>query len=661
MEIFNSQQEVDACIARLEEMSLAYYQEARPLDTDAAYDQLIQKLKRTEQQRPEWVRAGSPTNRVMQGRLPGFVGVKHLSPMLSLDNVFDLAGVANWVRRVKAQTQHENPAVVIQPKVDGLSMELRYEHGFLVTATTRGNGQVGDDVTAQARLIKGVPLQILAPAAPLLRVRGEVYITKADFAAVNEAREQDELPLLANPRNAAAGAMHSLDLTEAYARRLSFLAYEVYGLPYVKSLHFASPLFRLFTEQESWTLPGELTAENLHQSLLDMACRRLDLPFLTDGAVVKLVDPSLRELMGESASAPYWAFAYKYPPEEAETTLKAVTWQVGKFGTLTPVAELDPVTVAGSVISRATLHNMDQIRTKDLRIGDRVLVSKAGEVVPQVAKALVEKRKGTEVEINVPPHCPACSDPTGGVAVCTNANCTGVVRARLLHFGSKGALDVQGMGGALVDRVVSRGVATPEALLALSVSELGNMGLSPKQAAKLRKTMDAVIAESSQERLLYGLCIEHVGRTASKALMQHFGGIDAVMAAADEQITGCPDLLPVAAAGFLTWRAKPQSRAQLECFRKLGFKLQASVAQEMAGTQLAGQTWCITGTLSVERDVAAALVRSHGGKVSSGVTSKTNFVLVGDKPGANKIAAAAKHNVPQVDETEFRKRIGALS
>jgi DNA ligase (NAD+) len=598
--------------------------------------------------------------------------------MLSLANAYEDKDLMTFVKRCTDKLRgHLLPIYVVEPKVDGLSVELYYEKGLLVRAVTRGDGMTGDDVTAQVRTIRSVPLRLTPTPAGFpddLVVRGEVFMAPAMFLILNEERRQAGEEEWANPRNAAVGALKQLDPRETAKRRLECVVYELLGCD--TWIHQAA-LHDQFRCMGLPTLPSaqirristgsslETTLEEIKAALKALQDDRGGLPFEIDGAVIKLDQRPYRALLGSNKVAPLWATAFKYPPEEAETVLEAVTVQMGKNGVLTPVAELRAVKLAGSTIRRATLHNYEDIATKDIRCGDHVIIAKMAEIIPNVLRPVLEKRTGECSKIFAPTRCPFCGSPTGkaaedAVAIrCTNYDCREWVKQRLCYFVSKAALDVEGMGPAVVETLMARYHLSHGAdLFRLAHEGFMACALGAKQASNLIRALAAARQRAAQEqdRVIRGLCIPLVGNTASRALVVHFGSIPAIMAATDQDIMACPDLLPVAASAFLAWRQEPEKVQDITLLQHVGFEFPEAL-QEIKGDTLAGEIWVITGTLSGPRETAAAMIRAHGGKVASGVTKNTNFLLAGDKAGS-KLDKAAKLGVKVLTEAEFRKRIG---
>jgi len=665
--------------SQLEHHSRLYYQEGQPTIPDHEYDKLFQELLALETTYPGLVSSDSPTQRVMQMPQKGFKQVKHKTPMLSLQNCFDEKDITTFVKRCNDADvdPHKEVEFVLEPKVDGLPVELIYREGKFVQAITRGTGAAGDDVTAQVRTIRDIPLKTPGnfPAYPEMRIRGEVYMSKPTFELLNGQAIADGMEPWANPRNAAVGALKSHDPAETAKRRLSFVGYEItMGPPIERQERVRNwlkdagvPYFR-----DGCCALGLRSVVSLMSALEYMNEIRGGFPFMTDGAVLKVNDRSLQREMGANSSTVLWATAFKYPPTEAITTLKGVTLQMGKQGVLTPVAELETVLLDGSRISRASLHNYQDIAKKDIKLFDKVVLIKSAEVIPFIKGPVLESRTGNEQVIVEPTTCPFCNSPTEKgqdedetVAVrCSNWKCPERVKARLTYAISKAALDVEGAGPSVIaaalkpEMDIAHRAGVLAALFEMSQYRWEQVGYSAKQAKKLVEAFAQARHRAAQEqdRVLRALCIPNVGNTASRALLAHFGDLYSCVNTSVESIRSCPDLLPVAAESFLDWRTDSRRRSELDHLPGAGFEFPEQV-REVSGDQLVGESWCITGTLSVEREVMQAILRAHGAKVVSGVSGKTTHLLAGDKAGS-KIDKATKLGVKVVTENEIRKRLG---
>lgn len=646
----------------IERHNQLYYQQAEPEVTDQEFDTLLRTLRDLEEAHPEVVTPDSPTRRVGGAPIEAFVAVRHLVPMQSLDNTYSEGEVADFVRRLQKLLPGEALPLTVEPKVDGVAISLLYENGQLVRAATRGDGTVGDDVTENIKTIRSIPLQLKGNFPARLEVRGEVFLPKKRFAKINEERDEAGLPPFANPRNAAAGSLKQLDSRLTAKRGLDALFYSCGAfegeLPRTQA-DFVALLktFGLPGPDKMWMAE---TVEEALEAIHALGAIRHDFPYETDGAVVKVNVLAQREQLGSTSKAPRWAIAYKYEPERARTRLRDITIQVGRTGVLTPVAELEPVVVSGSRVSRATLHNEEEIHRKDLRIGDHVLIEKAGEVIPAVVAVLKEERTGAETAFVMPDRCPSCQGPVlreeGQVAVrCTNPSCQAQLRRRLEHFACRGAMDIEGLGESMVGQLVDAGLVddisgiydlTAEPLLALE-----RMG--EKSAANLLAGI-AASRERPLWRLLFGLGILHVGTTAARKLSEKFRTMDALAAASEEELKTTEDIGEVMARSLKQWFENPKVAELLTRLRAAGLNFGERDEHAASGEgPLKGTTWVLTGTLSQPRDEVAEVIRRAGGTVSGSVSKKTSYVLAGEEAGS-KLDKARKFGVTILSEEEFR-------
>ncbi|HZR16387.1 MAG TPA: NAD-dependent DNA ligase LigA [Verrucomicrobiae bacterium] len=659
----------------------AYYVLAQPTITDQDYDRLYHELLDLERQFPQLVTPDSPTQRVGGQPLKEFKPVRHLKPMTSLDNTYSQEELREFIGRVQRLLPNETLDWVVEPKIDGVAINLRYEHGRFVCGATRGDGTTGDDITVNLKTIRSIPPLLHAGTRKahhedasripeLLEVRGEVYLTKAGFEKLNSERKAAGEETFANPRNAAAGSLKQLDPRMVAKRPLDIVLYGaglVQGaarppqtqsemLDWLKSLGFKTP-------QTTWHCAS---ADELVKAIDALDKVRRQYPFETDGAVVKLNSFAQREKAGFTSKAPRWAIAYKYAAEQAETKLKAVTVQVGRTGALTPVAELEPVFLAGSTISRATLHNDDYIRQKDIRVGDTVTIEKAGEVIPAVVDVVLTKRTGSETPFRFPPTCPECGSKIsrsaglvegdeGVVWRCVNPDCPAQVRGRIEHWCSRGAMDIEGGGEALVRQLVGRGLVRDVAdLYSLKLDEVSGLERMGEKSAQ--NFLAGVAASKSRDlwRVLYGLGILHVGAGVAKALGRCFASLDDIFAASADQLTDCEDVGEVIAQSVVQWHGDPRNRKLLERLRKAGLNFSSELYQPQAKAgPLAGKTFVLTGTLpNLKREEAAAKIEAAGGKVSGSVSKKTDYVVSGEEAGS-KLEKARKLGVKIIDEAEL--------
>ena len=657
----------EALRLEIAEHNRRYYQDAAPTITDQKYDALYRELGDLEAAHPDLLTPDSPTQRVGGAPLEEFTQIRHRVPMLSLDNTYSEEEVAEFYRRVQKALPGKAVPVIIEPKVDGVAVSLYYEKGALQYAATRGDGVTGDDITQNARTIKTIPRHLHGDGVPdQLEVRGEVYFPKAGFAQLNQARANEGKPLFANPRNAAAGSLKQLDPALVAKRPLAFVAHS-FGLMEGggTTLHSQSEMFALLTlcglriSEKLWTATD---ADGILRAIRELDAVRHGFAYETDGAVVKVDQFAQRQRLGLTSKSPRWAMAYKYAAERAETQLMDIQIQIGRTGVLTPVAILTPVPVSGTTVARATLHNADEIARKDIRIGDTVAIEKAGEIIPAVVLVRTDLRTGKERVFHMPTACPSCGTAVArdmdGVAIrCPNIACPERVRRQLQHFASRGAMDIEGLGEAMVEQLVGHGLVhtIPDiyGLQQTQLVELERMG--EKSAANLI----AGIAESKERplwKLLFGLGIRHLGASGARALVAQFKTMDGILAAPLEQIERARDIGKVVGLSVYEFFSNPAERASLERLRAAGLNFgerdPAHVAA-VGGLPLADTRWVITGTLSQPREEIAEMILEKGGKVSGSLSNKTNYLLAGEEAGS-KLEKAKTLGVTVLTEADFR-------
>ncbi|MEO6971014.1 MAG: NAD-dependent DNA ligase LigA [Chthoniobacterales bacterium] len=647
----------------IEEHNRRYYEEAAPTISDRDYDRLYRELVDLEERFPQLSTPGSPTHRVGGEPLKAFSQITHRAPMLSLDNTYSEEEVGAFYRRIEKLLPNEKIPVVVEPKVDGVAVSLLYENGKLKYAATRGDGTTGDDITQNIRTIRSLPKELKGDAPQLFEVRGEVFMTKAGFAKLNAERSEAGLPVFANPRNSAAGSLKQLDPAITARRPLGVIFYETDAVEGIELTHH-SKLFPLLKKlglpcSERWWPASSL--EEILRAIHELEKIRHDFVYETDGAVVKVDAFAQRESLGMTAKAPRWAMAFKYEAERVETRLLDILIQVGRTGVLTPVAALAPVTVSGSTVSRATLHNEDEIKRKDIRIGDTVVIEKAGEVIPAVVSVRTDLRKGSEKKFRMPAKCPVCGSKVvkeeKQVAVrCVNAQCPAQLKRRVEHFAARGALDIEGQGEAMVEQLVERKLVQEVSdiyrLTSAQLNELERMG-----EKSVRNLLDAIERSKQQPlwRLLFGLGILHVGVSAARALADHFPDLDALMKASPAELQRIPDVGEVVGASIFQFFQEPGNREMIEKLRRAGLRLTSDPKVRPAGdSKIKGTTWVITGTLSQPRDEIAEEIIREGGKVSGSVSKKTSFVLAGEEAGS-KLEKAKTLGIRIIGEKEFRK------
>ena len=643
-----------------------YYVLNQPIISDAEYDKLFRELVELEEKYPELKTPDSPTQRVGAPPAEEFAPVEHAIPMLSLDNCFNDEELEEWDDRVRRMLGGEPVEYVCEPKLDGLSVELVYVDGVFTVGSTRGDGRVGEDVTRNLRTIKQVPLRLFplnGKVPRLLEVRGEVYMEKEAFRRLNEERERAGEPLFANPRNAAAGSLRQLDPNVTASRRLKAF---FYGMGRAEGIEIRSQV-ELLTAFPKLGLPVNplwklcKTLDEIKAFYRELLAMRDELPYEADGMVVKVNDFAQREILGEVARAPRWAIAYKFPAEEATTRVLDIVVQVGRTGALTPVAILEPVEVSGATVSRATLHNEDEIRRKDIRIGDWVIVRRAGEVIPEVVKSIPERRTGAEKEFKMPERCPACGGPVvrppGEVAYrCENLSCPARIKESIRHFASRRAMDIEGLGEKLVDQLVETGLVRKLSdIYRLKKEDLVNLErMGEKSAQNLLEEIERS-KNAGLARLIFALGIRYVGERLAEILAEHFPSLEALSNATYEELIKIPEIGPRIAQSIVDFFRNEENRKLIQELKELGVKTEAEKPKE---GPLSGKTFVFTGTLSAfTREEARRLVESLGGRVASSVSRKVDYVVVGADPG-EKLRKAQELGITILTEEEFRKLVG---
>lgn len=648
-----------------------YYVLDDPVISDAEYDALMRELVELEAEHPELVTPDSPTQRVGAAPAEAFAPVVHRSPMMSLANVYSVEELRAFDTRVRKALGGEPVEYVAELKIDGLAVSLAYEDGKFVRGATRGDGTTGEDVTHNLKTIRSIPMRLRLDRPVSIDVRGEVYMIRREFRKLNEERRAAGEPLFANPRNAAAGSLRQLDPKVTAARPLDIF---VYGIGYMSGAGSAVPethleALGLLKEAGFRTNPNTRLCRTIDE-VVDYCAhwgeRRDTLDYEIDGVVVKVNSLAQQERLGATARSPRWAVAYKFPARQATTKVRDIIVQVGRTGTLTPVAVLDPVELAGSTVSRATLHNEDIIRAKDIRIGDTVVVEKGGDVIPEVVKVVTERRTGAEREFRMPAKCPECgadvvrlegeaaSRCVGGMA------CPAQVREGILHFASRDAMDIEGMGPSLVAQLLDAGlVKTVADIYDLKLDDIARLERMGKKSAE--NLLRAIERSKSHplHRLLFALGIRHVGERSARDLAEHFGTMDRLAAATYDELTDVPDVGPKVAESVLAFFREPRNREILRRLADAGVNMkETEKAAPSAESPLAGKTVVLTGTLErFTRKEAEEAVLARGGKVSSSVSRKTDYVVVGKDPGS-KYDKARELGVTILDEHEFERLLG---
>lgn len=654
------QKQIDELRREIEYHNKLYYVDDAPVISDFDYDMLMQRLIKLEEEHPELITPDSPTQRVGGAALSQFTQVQHQVPLESLSDVFSFDELKAFGERMDSllAVEHE---YCVEPKIDGLSMSLEYENGVFVRGATRGNGLVGEDVTENLRTVRSLPLRII-DAPERLVVRGEVYMSKSVFNELNAEREINGEQLLANPRNAAAGSIRQLDPKIAAQRKLDIVCFNMQ-----------------YTSGEAYTRHSDTLDALKHMGFpvvpykiyktIDGCCERInrigesrgDFAYDIDGAVIKINSLEQRTELGSTAKAPRWAVAYKYPPEKKESRVVDIVVQVGRTGVLTPKAVIEPVRLAGTTVTNATLHNQDNIDRLDIRIGDTVLVQKAGEIIPEVLSVNKEKRPENTVAFKMPDTCPECGAPVvrdeDGVALrCTSPECPAQRLRNLAHFASKEAMDIDGLGISVCESLINSGlVGSPAELYYLDAQSVASLDRMGKKSAE---NLINAINKSKQAGLARVICafgIRQVGQKAAKTLAKHFKTLDKLMDASEFELMAVSDIGGITAGFIREWFDLPQSQHQIKLLREAGVSFDSKEA--VKDSRFAGMTFVLTGELSnYKRDEAAAIIESFGGKASSSVSKKTSVVLAGENAGS-KLQKAIELGVKIIDEAEFEKMI----
>lgn len=640
---------------KLNENARLYYTLDASTMSDYEYDRLYRQLQELEAAHPEEITPDSPTQRVGDAVLNDFAEVRHPVPLESLEDVFDGDEVKGFLSKVLETLPRAEYSV--EPKVDGLSVALEYRDGQFYQGATRGDGRVGEDVTGNLRTVRSIPKN-LPEKLPRLIVRGEVYMARSVFDRINEELELEGKPLLANPRNAAAGSLRQKDPKVCAKRQLDIA---VFNLQLVEGRSFAthSETLDYLREQGFPVIPHTVLhdPEEILEQIQKLGDNRMDFPYDIDGAVVKLNDLSDRSILGSTAKCPKWAVAYKYPPEQKESRVADIVVQVGRTGVLTPKAVLEPVRLAGTTVTNATLHNQDYITEKDIRIGDTVVVQKAGEIIPEIVSVVKEKRPEGTKPYYLPDKCPVCGaavlrDPDGAAVRCTGAECPAQLLRNMIHFASRDAMDIDGVGPAVLQQLIESGlVSNPADLYDLRAEQLEGLDRMGKKSAQ--NAVDAIARSKENDlwRLIFALGIRQVGAKAAKILATHFGSMDGLRRATAEELTEIDDVGAVTADYITHWMQSDQAADLLARLQKAGVNMECH--QELVDRRFAGMTFVLTGALTrFTREEAGEMIELRGGKVSSSVSKKTTYVVAGENAGS-KLKKAGELGVSVLSEEEF--------
>ena len=644
----------------LNENGYRYYVLDAPTMSDREYDLLNRELEELEAAHPEEVTPDSPTQRIGGKLLQGFETYAHEVPLESLQDVFDQEEVGDFCHRME-ETLGADAVYSVEPKVDGLSVALEYRDGVFVRGATRGDGRVGEDVTENLRTIRSIPMT-LPEKLPRLIVRGEVFMARSVFEEINAQRELEGKALMANPRNAAAGSLRQLDPKICAQRRLDIQVFNL-QLAEGKSFESHSETLAYLASQRFRVIPHKTLSSRAQvwEEISRINDERMDYPFDIDGAVVKLDRLSDREQLGSTAKFPKWAVAFKYPPEQKPAQVLDIVVQVGRTGVLTPKAVLTPVRLAGTTVTSATLHNQDYITEKDIRIGDTVVVQKAGEIIPEIVEVIREKRPEGTAPYTLPTACPVCGAPVvrdedGAAVRCTGAECPAQLLRNLTHFASRDAMDIDGCGPAVLQQLVDSGlVRTAADLYALDAAQVAKLERMGKKSAE--NLIGAIEKSRSNDlsRLIYGLGIRQVGEKAAKVLAMRFGTLDALMAATVEELTAVPDVGEITARCIVDYLSQPQALDLIRRLREAGVNFQST--REVVDQRFAGMTFVLTGTLTrFDRKTAQSLIEERGGKAAGSVSKKTSYVVAGEAAGS-KLRKAEELGISVLTEDEFARML----
>ena len=651
----NSKQRIEELTLILEEANYRYYVLDDPTMPDFEYDHLLRELENLEAANPELAKADSPTRRVGGQALSQFEKVTHPVPLMSLQDVFSMEELNEFLE--KTMSAGENPPFSIEPKIDGLSVALEYVDGRFVRGATRGDGNVGEDVTENLKTIRSIPM-VIENAPPRLIVRGEVFMPKKSFEKLNTRQEAEGKPLFANPRNAAAGSLRQLDSKIAAQRGLDIY---IFNIQLIEGVEFTTHTETLnYLKSLKFKVIPQKTLNTIAEIDMEVAAINENREKLTcdiDGAVIKLDNLALREVLGATAKFPRWAAAYKYPPEIKPTVVEDIVVQVGRTGVLTPKAVVRPVRLAGTTVTNATLHNQDFIRERDIRIGDTVLIRKAGEIIPEILEVDFTKRPADSAEYHLPANCPVCGakvekDEDGAFLRCTGAECPAQLSRNIAHFVSRDAMDIEGLGGAIVDALIERKlIQSPADIYYLTLEDVKSLWKSGSKAAEKLLTAIETSKQQDLSRLVYALGIRQVGAKTGKVLATTFGSMDALMGATEEELTSVPDVGAVTAQNIFGWFRQEQSRHMIEKLRQAGVNFESK--RVVSDTRFAGKTFVLTGALSkFTREEATEKIELLGGKASGSVSKKTSYVVVGENAGS-KERKARELGIPILSEDDF--------
>ena len=658
--------EIEILRAEINRHNELYYQKAAPEIADAEFDALLARLKTLEEENPELITPDSPTQRV-GGRAEGFKPFVHRVPLMSLDNSYDLDDLKAFDERCRKHADGRAFDYVAELKIDGLSVALHYENGVLTAGATRGDGFSGDDVCSNVKTIRTIPLRLKGEFPERAEIRGEVFMARSVFGKINAELEMQGEKTFANPRNFAAGTLRQLDSSIVASRRLDMFPYDILsGTQKMFATHWA--IFEWLEAKNFNVNPNRALCVNfdeLTEFIGAMQAKRDSLDYDIDGVVVKINQTQLQQEFGATTKAPRWAIAYKYPAMQATTRLNAINVQVGRTGALTPVAYLEPVLLAGTVVSRASLHNEDEIKRLDIKLGDYVLIEKSGEIIPQILQIIESRRTGNEIDYEFPKNCPVCGfaavRPEGeAVTRCTNPDCPAKVKARILYFAARKAMDIEGLGEILVEKLVDLGIVKTVAdLYDLRLEQIAELErMAEKSATNLINQIEASKTRGLQ-RLLYGIDIRHVGERYAKILANHYRNIDKLAEATVEDLDAIHEIGLTVAVSVFNFFKNPRNLETIERLKAAGVKTEIDGGSSANFNEnFAGKTFVLTGRLDgFSRDEAAKLIEERGGRVSSSVSKKTDYVVAGEDAGS-KLTKAESLSVKVIDEEVLKEMLG---
>jgi len=657
--------EIKALRVEIERHNELYYQKAEPEISDFEFDQLLDRLKQLEAEHPDLITPDSPTQRVA-GKADSLRPFKHTIPLMSLDNSYSLDDLKAFTERCERLAEGRKLDYVAELKIDGLSVSLHYENGLLTVGATRGDGTTGDDVTQNVKTIKTIPLRLKKDAPPHAEVRGEVFLSRTQFARINGELEMQGEKTFANARNSASGTLRMLDSAVVASRRLDMFPYDVFrGRQKMFATHWEN---FIWCERNGFNVnPHRALCKDFDEIVAfinKMETARDDLDYEIDGVVVKVNSTALQDEFGATTKSPRWAIAYKYPARQATTRLLDIGIQVGRTGALTPVAHLEPTLLAGTTVARASLHNEDEIKRLDIKLGDTVLIEKSGEIIPQVLQVVVSKRDGNEREFEFPRKCPVCgfdaARPEGeAVRRCTNPDCPAKVKGRLGYFASRKAMDIEGLGDVLIDTLVDAGMVKDVAdVYQIKLEDISNLERKGEKSA--RKLIEQIEASKTHglQRLLFGIDIRHVGERYAKILANHFRSIDRIAEASVQELDDIPEIGLTVAESVYGWFRDARNIDLISRLKAAGVQTEADASSTaLLDERFVGKTFVLTGKLeNYTRDEAAKLIEDRGGRVSSSVSKKTDYVVAGEDAGS-KLTKAASLAVKVLDESEFSSMI----